>query len=294
MRVALLVVLAATLCAFSEPGEAKEVFRKRSLYRDILVQESDGQRCMKFGIHDAGRQSCISLSNPERLVFDYTRMLLGALYINPDPGRILVIGLGGGSVPGALQALFPAATIDCVEIDPAVAEVASAYFSFKPARNTRLHFQDGRVFVKRAAQKQAKYDLIILDAFDHVYVPEHLLTKEFLREVRALLTEGGVVAANTFSTSRLYDSESATYSSVFGTFFNLKSENRVILATTETLPTWDSLARNADALEARFQRLGTGRDALLPMFSLDVKWRAGTRILTDQYSPANLLNGGRY
>jgi len=30
------------------------------------------------------------------------------------------------------------------------------------------------------------------------------------------------------------------------------------------------------------------------MFSPDVKWPAGTRILTDQYSPANLLNGGRY
>jgi len=294
VRFALLVMLAATICAFPEPSAAKEVFRKRSLYRDILVYESGGQRCMKFGIHDAGRQSCISLSNPERLVFDYTRMLLGALYINPNPRRILVIGLGGGSVPGALQALLPAATIDCVEIDPAVAEVAAAFFSFQPARNTKLHFQDGRVFVKRAAQKQSKYDLIILDAFDHMYVPEHLLTKEFLGEVRTLLSADGVLAANTFSSSRLYDSESATYSSVFGRFFNLKSDNRVILATKGSLPTRESLGRNADAIEAQFRRLGTGRDSLLPMFSPDVKWPAGTRILTDQYSPANLLNGGRY
>ncbi len=291
MRIALLLV--AVMCAFSEPSAAKEIFRKRSLYRDILVYESDGQRCMKFGIHDAGRQSCISLSNPDRLVFDYTRMLLGALYINPNPRRILVIGLGGGSVPGALQALLPDASIDCVEIDPAVAEVAAAFFRFQPAKNTKVHFQDGRVFVKRAAQKQAKYDLIILDAFDHMYVPEHLLTKEFLREVRALLSAQGVVAANTFSSSRLYDSESATYSSVFGQFFNLKSGNRVILATTGSLPTRESLGRNADTLEAQLQRLGTGRESLLPIFSLDVKWPAGTRILTDQYSPANLLNGAR-
>lgn len=289
MRLALLL-LVALICAFPEAGAAREVFRKRSLYRDILVHESNGQRCMSFGIHDLGRQSCMLLSNPDRLVFEYTRMLLGALYITPDPRRILVIGLGGGTVPGALQAMLPEAAIDCVEIDPAVADVAAKFFNFRPARNTKLHFQDGRVFVKRAAQRQATYDLIILDAFDHMYVPEHLLTKEFLREVRTLLSTNGVVAANTFSTSRLYDSESATYSAVFGRFFNLKSDNRVILATVGDLPSRESLRRNADAIEARLRPLGTGRAALLPMFSQDVQWPPGTRILTDQYSPANLLN----
>jgi spermidine synthase len=284
----------AVICAFPEAGAAREVYRKRSLYRDILVEESDGQRCMRFGIHDGGRQSCMSLTNPDRMVFEYTRMLLGALYLNPNPRRVLVIGLGGGTVPAALQALLPAATLDCVEIDPAVADVATKFFRFQPAGNTTLHFQDGRVFVKRAARKGARYDLIILDAFDHMYVPEHLLTKEFLREVRALLSPGGVVAANTFSTSRLYDSESATYSAVFGPFFNLKSDNRVIFATTGDLPDREFLRRNAAALDARLRRFGADSGTLLPMFSRDVTWPSGTRILTDQYSPANLLNGGRY
>jgi spermidine synthase len=81
---------------------------------------------------------------------------------------------------------------------------------------------------------------------------------------------------------------------VFGQFFNLKSDNRVILATAGSLPSRELLRRNADAIEAQLRRLGTGRDSLLPMFSLQVTWPAGTRILTDQYSPANLLNGGRY
>jgi spermidine synthase len=292
MRFVLLLV--AMLCAWPEPGAAREVYRKRSLYRDILVEESDGQRCMRFGIHSTGRQSCMSIADPEHLVFDYTRMLLGALYINPAPQRILVIGLGGGTIPAALQTLLPTATLDCVEIDPAVADVATRFFKFQPARNTTVHFQDGRVFVKRAARQGKTYDLIILDAFDHTYVPEHLLTKEFLAEVRALLPADGIVAANTFSTSRLYDSESATYSAVFGRFFNLKSENRVILATAGSLPGEALLRRNADALEPRLRRLGTGQASLLPMFSQDVRWPAGTKVLTDQYSPANLLNGRGY
>jgi spermidine synthase len=91
----------------------------------------------------------------------------------------------------------------------------------------------------------------------------------------------------------LYDSESATYSAVFGRFFNLKSDNRVILATAGGLPSRESLRRNADAIEPRLRPLGTGRDWLLPMFLQDVQWPPGTRILTDQYSPANLLNSGR-
>ncbi len=291
MRFASLV--AVVILALLEPCVAQEIFRKRSLYRDILVYESDGQRCMKFGIYDNGKQSCISLSDPDRLVFDYTKMLLGALYLNPNPQRILVIGLGGGTVPGALQSMLPSAAIDCVEIDPAVADVAAKFFGFRPNRNTRVHIEDGRVFVKRAGQKKRTYDLIILDAFDHRYVPEHLLTREFLREVRALLSRDGIVAANTFSSSRLYHSESATYASVFGPFYNLKADNRVILATVGSLPTRQTLRTNADAIEAQLVPRGTGREPLLPLFSLDVKWPSGTRVLTDQYSPANLLNGGR-
>ena len=65
-------------------------------------------------------------------------------------------------------------------------------------------------------REQQRYDLIMLDAFDHEYIPEHLLTQEFLQEVKSLLAPGGVLAANTFSSSRLYDHESTTYAAVFG------------------------------------------------------------------------------
>ena len=75
-----------------------------------------------------------------------------------------------------------------------------------------------------------KYDVVMLDAFDHEYIPEHLLTREFLTEVKSLLSPQGVLVANTFSSSRLYDHESTTYADVFGTFYNLKRDNRVIIA----------------------------------------------------------------
>lgn len=281
---------AALSLAFALPAEAEVVHREKSLYRNIYVHEIDGERCMSFGRYRGARQTCIDIDEPQRLSFDYYKMMLGALYLNPAPGRALVIGLGGGALPGALQRLFPALQMDVVEIDPAVVRVARKYFGFQPGPRTRVIEQDGRVFVKRALQQGLKYDLVLLDAFDHEYIPEHLLTREFLAEVKGVLADQGVVAANTFSHSRLYALESATYHSVFGPFYNLQGANRVILARRNGLPAPAELAVHAAALESKLRPLGTGRDWLMPKFSVQGAPPPGTRVLSDQYAPSNLLN----
>jgi spermidine synthase len=217
-------------------------------------------------------------------------MMLGSLFLNPEPGTVLIIGLGGGTLPRALEQILPRVRIDVVEIDPAVVRVARRYFDFRANERVRVIEADGRVYVKRAIRENKRYDLIMLDAFDHEYIPEHLLTQEFLREVKTLLTPGGVLAANTFSSSRLYDHESATYASVFGTYFNLKRENRVILYRDGSLATAQEIAANSARFAAPFKPLGVEVDLLRPLFSTRADWNARARVLTDQYSPANLLN----
>jgi len=216
--------------------------------------------------------------------------MMASLYLNPEPRRVLILGLGGGTLPTALASLPGIARIDVVEIDPAVTKVARRFFGFKPGPNMRVFDEDGRVFVKRAVKAGERYDLVMLDAFDHEYIPEHLLTREFLADVKTLLGEHGVLAANTFSRSRLYDHESATYQAVFGPFYNLRAANRVILARVDGLPPRDVIERNAAALQPRLVSMGIDPKELLDMFSTTQDWRADARILTDQYSPSNLLN----
>jgi spermidine synthase len=263
---------------------------ERSLYRNITVYESDDERCMRFTKQISARQSCISLKDPSYLVFDYTKIMLGALYLQPAPDKILIIGLGGGTLPSTLSRILPKAKIDTVEIDPAVVRVAQKYFNFRMTPAVTVSEEDGRVFVKRAVRKGLKYDLIMLDAFDHEYIPEHLLTQEFLREVKQIMTPGGVLVSNTWSSSRLYDHESVTYESVFGRFFNLRHGNRIILIKNDGLSARSVITKNAEALEARFKPFGVGADFLLPLFSTNRDWRVDARVLTDQYSPSNLLN----
>jgi spermidine synthase len=284
-------LMGAVLALAAGVASAQDIYQEKSLYRDILVFEEQGLRCMKFGRQDTGRQTCISLKNPDALVLSYTRMLLGALYLKPQPQNILIIGLGGGSLPSALKKIVPQARIETVELDPSVVKVAERFFGFTPGNGSTVAIEDGRVFVKRAQKQGKKYDLVILDAFDHVYVPEHMLTREYLQEVKSLLEKDGVLAANTFSSSRLYDAESATYAGVFGSFYNLKTENRVILARNDGLPPMAHIVANASQLEQKLKPFGTGKDWLLPLFLTTIDWPDGTRVLTDQYSPANLLNG---
>ncbi|MDQ2640860.1 MAG: fused MFS/spermidine synthase [Pseudomonadota bacterium] len=271
----------------------KLVHSERSLYREVLVYEDSDERCMCFTrMCRIGRQSCLNLKRPREFALNYTHMVMGGLLFttNTAPKSVLVVGLGGGTIPTALREVLPDATIDAVEIDPAVTKVARRYFGFKDDNKLKVHEMDGRVYVKRAIREGRKYDAILLDAFDHEYIPEHLLTREFLQEVKSLLSPGGVLVGNTFSSSRLYAHESTTYAAVFNTFYNLKAANRVIVARPAGLPTPQQMAARAQDFELALRGYGVDVKQVLTMFSTEPDWDRSARVLTDQYSPANLLN----
>ena len=293
IKLKIILTALASILTTTQVCAVQVIHQEKSLYRNIVVYEEDGQRCLSFSRKSTTtRQSCQSLREPQQFIFDYTKMMMGALYLNPHPKNVLIIGLGGGVLPQALTALFPEANIEVVEIDPAVVKVAEEFFGFNAQGKVRVFAEDGRVFIKRTGQTKQRYDLIMLDAFDHEYIPEHLLTKEFLFEVKALLTEDGVLAANTFSSSRLYHHESVTYSAVFGDFYNLRVElkNRIILKKMDGFLSAEALKNNAAALENQLLPFGFGQEMLLPLFSTERDWNPKVRILTDQYSPSNLLN----
>lgn len=285
-----LSVLAAVLL---QPVAAETLHEERSLYRDITVTQEGQRRCLVFNVHRGDRnQTCMNTADPERLVFEYAKMSFAGLLLNPNPRRVLIAGLGGGSLPSALTTLFPEAQIDVIEIDQAVVNVAKEFFDFEETDQVSVIVNDARVYVKRAVLLEKKYDLVILDAFTGDYIPEHLLTLEFLQEVRSIMTPDGVLVANTFSTSRFYDHESETYQRAFGEFFNFKlpsSGNRIIIARDELLPPRGKMMQTARDLAPRVRRFGVPLLEYPNRLSTRVDWDRSRRVLTDQYSPSNLL-----
>ncbi|MBV1906942.1 MAG: fused MFS/spermidine synthase [Pseudomonadales bacterium] len=272
----------------------KIIHSERSLYRNILVTENYWQRCLQFTIKkDQRSQSCTNRHHPKEMVFPYTKMMMASLLVTPKPKRILIIGLGGGTLPMALADLLPESDITVVEIDAAVVKVASDYFSFNPSEQISVVVQDARVFGRRALIRQEKYDLIMLDAYNGDYIPEHLLSQEYLQECRMLLSESGVLTANTFSISKLYHSESTTYKSVFNNLLNFKSNksaNRILIASIEALPSRQQMKHNAKALAPLLKPYGIPIQKYPYKLDPDSDWNTNARVLTDQHSPANLLN----
>lgn len=293
----------AIVTSVSRSADAKIVHRERSLYSTVLVNKSGNMLCLAFSIkRDQRNQSCIDTRAPREMVFSYTRMMMAALLFNPDPKRVLVIGLGGGTLPSAIAELYPDVIIDAVEIDSAVVEVARNFFDYRPHSGTSVTVADGRLFVKRRASVRARqgetaepgYDLVLLDAFNGDYIPEHMMTQEFLAELRSVMSEDGVLAANTFAISDLYHHESATYASVFGQLHNFRlpdTGNRVIITGKIDLPDPLTLGEQAAQLDVRLSRYGVYLADYLELIEGAQDWKADARVLTDQYSPANLLQG---
>ncbi|HHX83468.1 MAG TPA: fused MFS/spermidine synthase [Pseudomonadaceae bacterium] len=284
---------------FAVPAQAQNgtriIHQERSLYTNVLVTEDSTRRCMRFTLTERSgqNQSCRFLEDREKLAFPYAKMVLSSLMVQDNPERILILGLGGGTLVDSYSLLFPEAEIIIVEIDRAVVEVAEEYFDFEESDRIKVETVDGRVYVKRAGLRKEKFDLVILDAFNGEYIPEHLMSQEFLEEVKLLLPEDGMVVANTFSASRLYDAESATYASVFGPLFNIRqfgTGNRVIIASMQPLPSLEVLQARAKALQPRLARFDMDVNDYPQLLDTEVDWNRNARLLTDQYSPANLLN----
>ncbi len=299
----ILSVLSLLLTSFISYSEV--IHKQRSLYRNIIVEDQGDLRCLKFDTKNSkSHQSCLYKSQPQQLVFNYTKMLFAGMLINPKPKRILIIGLGGGTMSNSLHQLLPQSSIDNVEIDQAVIDVARQYFGFFESSKIKTYAQDGRIFIKRAILKKKKYDWIILDAFNGDYIPEHLLTQEFLQETKALLTEQGILSANTFSVSDLYTHESATYFSVFGDFYqvnNGNNSNRIIIVSKKGLfkqkedsfNIQQQIKANMELLRSQLAPFNVNVDDLYKSMHSTQQyqdWPSDTRILTDQFSPANLLN----
>lgn len=298
--------IACLLCGLVNINFAKAevIHSERSLYTNILVEDKGDLRCLKFNVKsNKTRQSCFFKSQPQKLAFNYTKQLLTGLLVNPNPQRILIIGLGGGTMSNTLHQILPDSTIDNVEIDESVIKVARQYFDFLENDQIKTYSQDGRVFVKRALLKKQEYDWIILDAFNGDYIPEHLMTKEYLEETKRLLSPNGILTANTFSSSKLYAYESATYKAVFGDFYQVKNSdnsNRIILARNQGLDSQYLKSQSTiegsehfTSLTDKLLILGVDARKLLNSMestSISQNWPEDSPVLTDQFSPANLLN----
>lgn len=231
-----------------------------SAYSHIRVRREGDIRVMTF-VRDNGQeavQSRVSLTAPNTLLSPYARTMLASYLYQPDPRRVLIVGLGGGAMVRFLTHHEPEVQIDAVEIDPVVVRLADEYFGVRSGGSVTVHTADAVAFVESTA---ARYDLILMDAFlrpssdtDTTGVPTRLKTLAFLGRLKQALTPGGVVAFNVNEHGTMAD-DIAAVAAAFGrvaVYRSPQADNKVVIAVGGEMATDEQLRERITALDARF------------------------------------------
>ena len=219
-------------------------------YNDVFITKRRHQLVMSFQLKGWDYTESVSnLLDPDDLPLRYAQvMTIAAIY--PETARkILMLGLGGGSISTYLGRFMPEAAITTVEIDPGVITAAKTYFGLRETERMRYRAGDGRVFLSR---NDELYDLILLDAYRGGYVPFHLLTREFYTLVKQRLTPGGAAAFNVHDGSKLYASTVKTLGEVFAALDLYPSGVGEVIAVASASPLDPrTLERRAATLQER-------------------------------------------
>jgi predicted membrane-bound spermidine synthase len=182
----------------SAPGEGV-VATEQTVYASIVVRDglwSDGAPVREM--LQNGSSSSVEYLDTGEPAHPYVTTALSWIDELPrSPRRILVVGGAALTLPLALARRFPEATVDVIEVDPRATELAFRHFAVgrdDAAERIEVDHGGGRLLLERS---ERSYDLVYLDAFDHlVAVPWTLVTEEAFEAVARRLAPGGSMAMN--------------------------------------------------------------------------------------------------
>jgi len=250
----LILLLAAHLRGQPVKAAENSIYEAESRYNYIQVIEQGDCRYLLLnegqGIHSVYCQGSIRTPGP----WDY---FLIAPYFNPPPytpdrvQSVALIGLAAGTISKQYAEVYGPLPIDGAEIDPKVVETGRDYFAMHEP-NLNVIVSDGRYFI---ANSNKHYTVIGIDAYQLPYIPPHLTTVEFFRQVRDHLTPDGVAVINVGRTAtdyRLVAAMKATLLQVFPSVHVIdvpNSFNAIVVATVQPSKTGNLLA-NLPGLEA--------------------------------------------
>ena len=261
----------------------KILYAGDSAYHHVIVRDRIGKfRELTFGLMI---QSRMWLHDPFGPGGSYTDAFHMTRLMRPNAHRILLIGLGGGTVPKQMTRYYDDTTIDVVEIDPLIVDLSKQYFQVRESDRLRIHVADGRTFLSRSNET---WDSIFIDAYTTTRyggtIPPNLVTKEFFTEAARHLNPGGVLHFHcVFSSTPLLPAIQKTMASVFRSC--LTSSGEIIASDVPLLTSTDVMAERArHSSVAQLPNLQRYIAGLHPP-AFDAK----TPLLTDDYAPVDTL-----
>lgn len=259
--VAAALVLAAAVGGVGPAIAGDTVYSTQTAYQELQVVDRGDTRTLYL---DGQPHSAMDRDDPTRHVFDYTRYFHASLLFtdDADPERVLFVGGGGFTGPRIFHETYPNATVDVVELDPAVIGAADRYFGIPDSPRMNVHRGDGRRFL---TETDRTYDVIVLDAYRKDSVPFQLTTVEFMQRASERLDDDGVLLANLISApsgpaSEFYRAEYRTMQQVFPQVYAFPTAGGPVVQNIEVVATKREGRLTEAELQARNERRNVGID----------------------------------
>jgi spermidine synthase len=198
-------------------------------------------------------QSAMTLKNPHALDLAYTRKMMAFLLFHPNPKRILIVGLGGGSLAKFCHKHLPRARVTAIEIDPTVIAM-SGQFGVTPDDRLAIIHADAADYLPTA---QADTDVLLLDGFDRDGIAPSLSDPAFFDAARRRLRPHGLLVANLAGAEDNWRSHLAMLRDEFDDRVILVrvagDDNHIAFASTDPNfpPNWNLLEKTALGLQRR-------------------------------------------
>lgn len=262
------------------------LYEGESIYNYLQVKETEDSVILStnvlFGVQSIMKKDD-SLTG---MYYDYALAApLMAGMDGKEKGDILILGMGTGTYAKQCMNYFENVSVEGVEIDQKITDLAGEYFSLPDTVDVTTY--DGRAYLQAVDKK---YDVIMVDAYQDITIPFQMSSIEFFSMVKDHLKEDGVMVVNMNMHSEeegnINEYLSDTIANVFDTVYTVDvrgSTNRELFA-----------AENGEILQKLEEgagHLGHGElaDMMYQVSGELVKYEKGGLLLTDDKAPVELL-----
>ena len=238
------------------PWACAETLRSQLLegtYAKPYVMDDGERRFLHF--NERLIQSAMRLAAPRDLDLRYTQKMMSFLLFCSRPRRLLLIGLGGGSLVKFCHYRLPATHMTVLENNPDVIALRDAFLMPPDSPNLKVQEADGAEYLERM---EKGIDVLLVDAFDGAGFAPSLANREFFELARSRLTGSGILVVNLAGGKHAYAGMIAVIMQVFDDQVILfpvrEDDNHVLLAFRDPMyePNWRRLRGLAKELRSKY------------------------------------------
>lgn len=169
----------------------KVLFELESNFHTIQVVENEVGRFLHY--QDTYQAGFIN-TEVYKGNLPYINYFLIPYLLNPKIKNILLIGLGSGKIVSDFNYLFEnISSIDVVDLEENIVDIAVNYFDFKIPKNFNFYLQDGITFLRT---NKKKYDLIVVDVANNEGIDYRFLSDEYFNSIKKSLKKNGIFVSN--------------------------------------------------------------------------------------------------